>query len=284
MKKVLLAEEPFYSLQGEGQRIGTPSVFVRSFGCTLRCPGFGLAKECICSRNKEVDSIIQRHKEKPYTNISEMPLAATGCDSYPAIYPEFRELSQLYTVEDVVTKFQTLGDGRSIDLVITGGEPLLYQTYWVDVIERLWDIQGDVKTHITFETNGTLKIEDRLSKVIEANPNLFTLSISPKLSCAGNPVEQAWKPEAISSLISQICNVYLKFVVGQLEDVNEIDSFLAYVNMQPGVVPIYLMPVGGTRTADTQVTSVNVADICLKKNYLFTDRLHLSLWGNEWSL
>ena len=34
--------ELFYSLQGEGKYVGTPSILLRLFGCNLRCPHFGV--------------------------------------------------------------------------------------------------------------------------------------------------------------------------------------------------------------------------------------------------
>lgn len=37
MKRIVLAEEPFYSIQGEGLNVGAPSVFVRTANCNLKC-------------------------------------------------------------------------------------------------------------------------------------------------------------------------------------------------------------------------------------------------------
>jgi organic radical activating enzyme len=37
MPNITLAEPPFLSIQGEGQRIGRPTIFVRTYVCNLRC-------------------------------------------------------------------------------------------------------------------------------------------------------------------------------------------------------------------------------------------------------
>lgn len=37
MNKISLAEPPFLSIQGEGQRIGRPTIFIRTYICNLRC-------------------------------------------------------------------------------------------------------------------------------------------------------------------------------------------------------------------------------------------------------
>ena len=41
MKKFRVTEV-FYSVQGEGQFVGVPSVFLRVFGCNFKCEGFGM--------------------------------------------------------------------------------------------------------------------------------------------------------------------------------------------------------------------------------------------------
>jgi len=43
MSKIKVAEI-FYSLQGEGQYLGTPSIFLRTFGCNFQCAGFGMPR------------------------------------------------------------------------------------------------------------------------------------------------------------------------------------------------------------------------------------------------
>jgi len=37
--------EMFVTAQGEGERTGVPSLFIRFGGCSLSCPGFGYEME-----------------------------------------------------------------------------------------------------------------------------------------------------------------------------------------------------------------------------------------------
>jgi organic radical activating enzyme len=288
MNKVRISE-CFYSLQGEGEFTGTPSVFVRSFGCTLRCPGFGLCKGCfeVDKTNPEVKDIIEEFKKNPVKDIKDLPLVKTGCDSYPSIYPEFAELSPQKSPEELVKDvIDTIpGDSmENIHLVITGGEPLLHQKFWEEVINIL--NEKHYLNNVTFETNGTVKPE------ISSECDLFiTYSISPKMACSGNSRKLAWRQEIIeqftNGIIEGCFNGYFKFVVSNEEDVAEVEEFIDYCEADDGlhITPdmVYLMPMGGTYGEDFVKTKQLIADICLKKGYKFSDRLHLEIWGNQWA-
>ena len=38
MQKIYRINKIFFSIQGEGKRVGTPQVFVRFSGCNMKCP------------------------------------------------------------------------------------------------------------------------------------------------------------------------------------------------------------------------------------------------------
>ena len=77
MKK-LRYSEMFYSIQGEGRFVGTPSVFLRLFGCNFECPGFGQPRGQLIPRDempwKKLDV-------SQYKSIEELPVMKIGCDS-----------------------------------------------------------------------------------------------------------------------------------------------------------------------------------------------------------
>ena len=290
IKKIKLAEL-FFSLQGEGPRTGKPSIFVRSFGCTLRCPAFGLCKKDIIPGmvNTEVQDIIKKHKETPYKSLKDLPLCKTGCDSYPSIYPEFQDLLKDYTVDELKESILKLADGNleGIDLVVTGGEPLLHQPFWADLIKVLADENG--LTDVTFETNGTIPFKPELFEDVIYNEGLdVLLSTSPKLSCSGNKKSDAIRIDVLKTFINDHTSMYFKFVINDKDDVVEVkellkefnEAIIDYAWYEP---KIYLMPCGGTMDEKFKVTKKEVADICLENRWRFSDRLHLTLYGNKWA-
>ena len=83
----LKVSEKFFSIQGEGQTVGVPSIFLRLGGCNLLCQ----SKDWVC------DSIAV------WTNSNKVAF------------------------EDVFDSVDVFNLERGVHLVITGGEPLLHQ-------------------------------------------------------------------------------------------------------------------------------------------------------------
>lgn len=116
MEKKLIVSEVFYSIQGEGQTMGIPSVFIRLGGCNLMCK----SKDWIC------DSIEVWQKSK----------AVNFADVLPEEYLE------------------RLKNGAH--LIITGGEPLLHQHTLLSYLGWLRVIVGfspvtEIETNGTIE-------------------------------------------------------------------------------------------------------------------------------------
>jgi 7-carboxy-7-deazaguanine synthase len=87
MKNALIVSETFYSIQGEGQTVGTPAVFLRLGGCNLLCES-----------------------------------STWRCDTI-----EVWRKSRAVLFEEVLNFEQINALGMGAHLVITGGEPLLHQ-------------------------------------------------------------------------------------------------------------------------------------------------------------
>lgn len=90
--------EIFHSIQGEGRLVGTPSVFIRTSVCNLRC---------------------------------------SWCDTpYTSWNPEFTELSLSSILEQTQQLASRNGDSTT-HVVITGGEPFLHETELLELCDRL---------------------------------------------------------------------------------------------------------------------------------------------------
>lgn len=106
----LLVTDVFCSLQGEGPKLGTPSIFLRLAMCNLHC---SWCDTKYTWKEGELD-----YREKP--------------------------------LEEVIQSIQHLREGKIItNLVITGGEPLLQQKNLVRLLadERLADMSIEFETN-----------------------------------------------------------------------------------------------------------------------------------------
>lgn len=282
--------EAFYSIQGEGKFVGVPSLFLRTFGCNFRCQNFGLPRGSNKSRyNPEVKKLIEDGVPEKVNRFEDLPLVHTGCDTYASIYPEFKHLMKDRTVDEVVEHLLSLipngkwtqDNGQDIHLIMTGGEPLLaWQRLYVELFEHPG--MQDLK-NVTFETNTTQHLHEEFRDYLN-NQTRFkvTWSCSPKLSVSGERWEDAINPE-IALEYSRINNsdTYLKFVVADQTDVDEVERAVAEFRSAGLECPVYLMPVGG-RTEGYDLTVQQVARLAMEKGWRFTPRLHITLFGNAW--
>ena len=292
---MLRISEIFYSIQGEGLRAGHPSIFIRVFGCNFRCPGFGMPKGELSTEPDEIVKEVLANPDK-YPTYESLPLAKTGCDSYPSWHPKLKDYSPELTYEQIIEKINSVlpkgVDKRRVDIVFTGGEPLLKcnQREIVDLLNKKREYFKNFDS-FTFETNGTQEVSDSLAEVIAFIHRPLIISISPKLSCSGIPSSKAIKPDVISDIFDSvwygdISHAYLKFVVNpefiedQLAEIEYVlQSIQATLNAD---IPVYLMPEGGTEERYND-NMKKVAAIAMDKGFRFCPRLHVTLFGNSWA-
>ena len=283
MSKIKVAEL-FYSLQGEGQYLGTPSVFLRVFGCNFQCAGFGMPRGQLSEERQAIDP-------SKYNSYDELPLVHTGCDSYASWDPKFKHLSPMLEVSAIVDRMQELLPGGKFGpdkhLILTGGEPLLgWQKSYIALFEEMGKRDMNL-THITFETNGTQKLNEDLTSWFLYNDYFpfidITFSVSSKLPSSGEAWEDAIKPEVVQQYFQHSNLVYFKWVVSNEDDYQDIlkavDTYSKVCDIN--AIPIYLMPAGGT----TKVYNENekwVAELAMKNGWRYTPRLQVQLWKNAW--
>ncbi len=282
--------ELFYSAQGEGRFVGVPSVFLRTFGCNFTCSGFGCAPGVNSTEADEVAKNVHLYK-----TFEELPLVNTGCDSYASWHPAFKELSPNYDTKELVDRMLALTpnhkwvqeNGNDVHLVITGGEPLLgWQRAYEELISN--PNMSDL-ANITFETNGTQKLQSGFRDFLQAwqqpplgsqQSKFITFSVSAKLSASGEKWEEAICPDIVASY-QELGTTYLKFVVETEEHFAEVERAVKEFRAGGFTGVVYVMPQGGVVTPYAQ-NRVRVADWACSKGYYYSPRLHVDLWGNGW--
>lgn len=230
---------------------------------------------------------------KKYQSFSELPLVHTGCDSYSSWDPRFKKFSASLDIDTIVDSMLALtpnhhwlqDNGNRVHLVITGGEPLLgWQRSYIELLShpRMSDLRD-----LTFETNGTQPLHDDfrdylwnfVSRRGECYQNL-TFSVSPKLSVSGESWSDAIQPELVVGY-EHIGHTYLKFVVGSVQELDEVDQATSQYRKSGFRGPVYVMPVGGTKE-QYESNLQTIADPALARGYYISPRLHCSIWGNHW--
>lgn len=295
-KKSIKVSEIFgTTLQGEGRYTGAPSIWVRTFGCPLRCSGF--AQENV---NDSTTWII------PYENldiskiksINELPVFDKCCDTYYAIDNKFKSLSPVMHIDDIAKQILDLSpDGKllKLDLCFTGGEPLL----WGNELARLaynfltheygYD---NIPNRIQIETNSTKSptdgliwlqeyIKDSFSGTILGSNGGICFNISPKLkSVSGEPngIDYA----NICLIEDHFPKSSLKFVVNDTDECwRELDNVRHELEQYGVQLPIYIMPVGATKEQqEDSIVLTNIVNKALKRKLHISGRLHCTIFGN----
>ena len=282
--------QTFYSVQGEGPRTGKLAVWLRTFGCPLRCQGF-FQKEPT-KPETYIKSI--SFDPKSITKLDDFPVVEYGCDTLYAIDPVFKHLRRSMDVEDVKKELTSyLPDAsrwyhpktfNEIDLCITGGEPLLQQTGLVALFETLVDqyaYQG--VPDIQIETNATRNLTPEFLDVVNDCGLNLHFNVSPKLfNVSGEDYE--WDPKIITSFFHASNHVALKVVINSSDLAwQELDDKILKLrkDLDDSLPPVYIMPVGATYEQQSDYAEITkIASRALDNGYNISGRLHCLLFGN----
>lgn len=155
---------------------------------------------------------------------------------------------------------------KGAHLVITGGEPLLYQDVLPDFIDSL----NIPNLYIEIETNGTQTASRKMLKKVSQ------WNISPKLSNSGITAEKRMNSYAIESF-KESSNAFFKFVISDESDVSEILKEWIYP-FKLNQNTIFLMPGADTREK-LHKTGKLVAELAKRYGFRYSTRLQIELWN-----
>ena len=241
--------EHFYSIQGEGKYVGTPSLFFRFGGCNMKCEGFG-CKE-IAPNGDEV----------------------LGCDTVYAVNKEhfYQNWAGVTTSQELLKVLDLYELPQAVDIVLTGGEPLIYASdpIFIEFLEVL------VKNghRITFETNGSLNID--FEKYSVYKECFFALSV--KLSNSNEPLNKRVRGDVIYNIATNAKDAFFKFSI-DAESINlGLEEELSEILIHSPKTKVYCMPLGGNRE-DLEANTEPLIEFCKTKGYNFSDRLHIRVW------
>lgn len=261
--------EMFTSIQGEGKYSGVPSHFVRVSGCNLRC----VFKNSIC--------------DTPYSSFKPEKSIAKDMDD---LVNQFKEMQKKFS--------------HVKHLVITGGEPLMYKKDLEEFLGRIYDDS----MVITVETNGTYPILNPLTSGFK----IALYSVSPKLSTSVGQVGQygdfkvtqeminKHNKERINcknlvdiamdsndyqfkfvysdpSCVDEILDIYNRMgaIVDKMDDYSRMYYFKTHPNKHTMLMP------EGTTEEMLAGKRQEIADICVKHGWSYSDRMHIIIWGDK---
>ena len=238
--------EIFHSIQGEGINVGLPSVFVRSSFCNLHC----VWCDTDYTWNWLGTDFMHRRSQLP---------------GYQKYKPEDQVID--LSVEEVVN---AIIQYSSKNVVITGGEPMLHQEDWVEMMGLLR--LKDRSYTFEVETNGTI------SPTPEFDQAINQYNVSPKLENSENSQRLRENPQALS-LFAQSSKAYFKFVVATvLDDIIEILNFQDRYSISNN--KILLMP-EATSVSSMTDKQLDIVNLCLNHGFRYTDRLHIRVFGEK---
>ncbi|WP_139532349.1 7-carboxy-7-deazaguanine synthase QueE [Helicobacter pylori] len=242
--------ESFFSLQGEGKRIGKPSLFLRLGGCNLSCKGFN----CKTILNDEI---------------------LTGCDSLYAVHPKFKETWDYYNdPKPLIERLENLAPNyKHFDFILTGGEPSLYfnNPILISVLEHFYR----KKIPLCVESNGSIFFE--FSPILKELH--FTLSV--KLSFSLEKESKRINLKALQNILNNAKSAHFKFVLeskNAIQSIVEIQNLLKRLSLKNN--EIFLMPLG-TTNKELDKNLKTLAPLALEHGFNLSDRLHIRLWDNQ---
>ena len=205
-----------------------------------------------------------------FLRMKDCTLNCTWCDS-----AEVWRFGNSYSVFEVLDLMDESGLVQDLinghHLVLTGGSPVKQQDNLSTLI-ALFQVRYGFIPYIEVENECVLQVDNVFASFVSQWNN------SPKLANSGMKRELCYKPRIINQA-ARFINSWFKFVISHPNDWKEIfDDYL-----MPGLIDrsqVILMPCGMSREELNESREM-VADIAIRENVLFSDRLHVTLWNQK---
>ena len=249
---MLYLVEHFYSIQGEGKYTGTPSLFFRFGGCNMKCEGFGC------------------------TEIAPDGTEVLGCDTVYAVNKEHFQKNwiQIKSANELLNVLELYELPAHVDIVLTGGEPLLYANdeIFVKFLEKL-HLAGH---QVTFETNGSIAIDFEKYPIYKK----FIYALSVKLSNSGESQSKRVKGDIIYQIASNSKEAFFKFSIDAESIDLALEEEIENITIHSPKTKVYCMPLGGSKD-EVEANTEPLIEFCKEKGYNFSDRLHIRIWDQN---
>lgn len=204
--------EVFSSIQGEGVLVGHRQVFVRTFGCNLRCT----------------------YCDSPETLKESGTPAHCRVETAPGSWT-FHQIANPIGAEQLTEIVKSYLCEPHHSLSITGGEPLLHAAFF----ERWLPSARALGLKVFLETNGMLP--GHLRRLL---PLLDYVSMDFKApSATGLTAEDTWKRHREFLAVARAVNVYGKLVVTPGTTDAELDGVVDAIASVDPSIPLILQPV-----------------------------------------
>lgn len=201
-------------------------------------------------------------------------LACSWCDTpytWDHTKYDLRKESPQTTVEELMRRVEPC-----LDVVITGGEPLIHQSrpVWAELLRAL----RKASCHISIETNGTIAPNEVTQTFVGH------YSVSPKLANAGrhrkgqDPTMAVWPVGLRAAPSTGPVTACLKFVCNDGLDVNE--AVVLADKLEWPRWNVWVMP-QGRDTAVLLGRWPEIASSAMVHQVNATQRLHVLAWGDK---
>lgn len=286
--------ETFYSFQGEAELAGTPTVWLRFFGCNLECNGFGQKNPALPESHKLPYKEFDPNRIR---TVEELPVWEYGCDSSYSWSMKYKHLAKDSTVEGICDELESkLPYGSFINpftgqenmLAFTGGEPMLRQRHMKAIVGEFIN-RANIPKIITVETNGTKPLNPELQEYINTYLSVGGIrwhwAISPKILHTSGEKDAVDVGNFMSYVDGVKGTSCIKFVCnGSTASWREIahykDEIIEYcLHAEIPVPDIWIMPVGATKEEQEKVA--NICIMAMQQGYKVATRNHAYVFGNQ---